>query len=110
MGQGSGLVGDKYDAFKALSNHVGVAVPCNKKDVCRKLGAFAFLKFAALAKRTKKRMADRKNNRHYLSANMDFDPASVVPDPVILANFMVRVKKFGDLFNGKTEDEMKALL
>jgi len=69
--------------------------------------------FSALAKRTKFKMADRKKNRKYVTTAKGykkFDPATVVADATILANFMVRVKKFGDMFNGKTEGELEFLL
>lgn len=71
------------------------------------------MKLAALAKRVKRRMASKKSRlqeRKFFTANTEFDPVQVVPDPKILANFKERVVRFGDIFNGYKEAELCELL
>jgi len=48
-------------------------------------------------------MLDRKNLRKYHIDRSTFDPTKVVISPKILANFMLRAKRFGDICNGYTE-------
>lgn len=56
-------------------------------------------------------MANRSVMRVYKHDILDAqDAAEVIPDPKILANFILRIKRYGDIFNGKTEDEVKTLL
>lgn len=55
-------------------------------------------------------MADRENLRQFKNDPSTFNAEEVVPDAHLLANMMSRVKRFGDIFNGKTEQDIIALL
>jgi len=55
-------------------------------------------------------MANKKALRVYKTDLSSFDPENIIPDPKILANFVGRIKRFGDIFNGKTENDCAALL
>lgn len=55
-------------------------------------------------------MANRDTERVFIMDKAKFDSETVVPDPKILANLVLRTQRFGDIFNGKTEDDCKALL
>ena len=55
-------------------------------------------------------MMNRDTDRVFIMDQTKFDSATVVPDAKILANFTLRTKVFGDIFNGKNEDDCKALL
>lgn len=106
----------KYDAFAAINSHAngkegsGYIVNGHEYDSKRRVSLFAFFKLSAAAKRTKRKMADRGVLRVIKTDFSTFDPDSVTPDPKILANFVSRIKRFGDIFNGKTEDDCIALL
>jgi len=83
------------------------------KDYClkKKVSIFAFFKLEEAAKRVKHVMANRSVLRVYKHDILDaHDAAEVIPDPKILENFIIRIKRYGDIFNGKTEDEVKTLL
>jgi len=45
-------------------------------------------------------MNDRKKLRTYHIDTTSFDPEEVKPCLTLLATFMLRVKRFGDIFNG----------
>jgi hypothetical protein len=106
----------KYDAFAAINSHAngkegsGYIVNGHEYDSKRPISLFAFFKLSAAAERTKRKMADRGVLRVIKTDFSTFDPESVEPDPKILANFVSRIKRLGDIFNCKTEDDCIALL
>lgn len=55
-------------------------------------------------------MTKRDTERVFIMDKTKFNSETVVPDPKILANLMLRTQRFGDIFNCKSEDDCKALL
>lgn len=44
-------------------------------------------------------MKNRDTMRNFVIDRTKFEAKNVVPDPTILANFVKRIVKFGDIFN-----------
>lgn len=55
-------------------------------------------------------MLNRQKLRKYHVDRSTFDPTEVVVDTKILANLMLRAKRFGDICNGYTEEQVIILL
>jgi len=105
----------KYDAYAAVASHPKLTDSdeiLKVQDAPKKkgVGLFAFFKLCSAGRKAKRVMANRNVLRVYKTDLSTFDPESVTPNPKILANFVDRIRRFGDIFNGKTADECAGLL